>query len=296
MYLFVYGTLCKGERNHHYVKNEICISEQAFIRSKLYKGEFYYPFIVHHESEITFGELYKVDDDIEPLIDKLEGWHPDDPSPLFHKKLVQVQTPKVEVEAYTYFGSAQLNKEKEIRSGDWKVEGVINTQPVYYFAYGSCMDNARFKKAGVDHLFERIIGGAHLNHYEMLFSHHLTDGARADIGEAENGLVEGVLYEVNEEALDYLYMREGVYSYWYRPTVVTVKRNETTYRALTFTVITKNPNKAVPLHYAIEIHRGAARHLSKSYGEQIVNTFTQHLPVEGFIEYLEEWRNKGGPC
>ncbi|GGF09948.1 putative gamma-glutamylcyclotransferase YkqA [Halobacillus andaensis] len=293
MYLFVYGSLCKGERNHHYVTNETCLSEQAWVRAKLYKSESYYPFIVHDEAEITFGELYEINPKQEALIDRLEGYHPEDSNPLFKKEVIKVTTQQGEYEAYTYFGSERLKKEKEISSGDWKVERLLHSSPIYYFAYGSCMDNERFMKAGVDHLFEKIIGGAHLDHYELLFSHHLSDGARADIGEAQGQRVEGVLYEVNEEALDYLYRREGVYSFWYRPTVVQVQQGDSSYRALTFTVISKKPNRAVPLHYAIEIHRGATTHLSSSYGEQIVNMFSKQLPVEGFTEYLEEW-TKGG--
>ena len=54
--------------------------------------------------------------------------------------------------------------------------------PVYYFAYGSCMDNARFKQAGST-TFAEPVGGAVVEGYSTRFTLRRPDGSRADLVE-----------------------------------------------------------------------------------------------------------------
>ena len=74
---------------------------------------------------------------------------------------------------------------KEIESGCWKEYRLWQQKPAsfYYFAYGSCMDDARFKLAEVDHYFKQIIGGGALNGFTTRFTLVRPDGSRADMVE-----------------------------------------------------------------------------------------------------------------
>ncbi|QPC46560.1 gamma-glutamylcyclotransferase family protein [Mangrovibacillus cuniculi] len=135
----------------------------------------------------------------------------------------------------------------------------------YYFAYGSCMDHERFKLANVVHHFQNG-EKASLSEYDMRYTFMVHDGSRADIVESKGSEVEGVCYNVPKEAIDYLYVREGVNGGWYRPAIIQVKVNERLLWALTFLVISKVEESLPPNHYSSEIVRGAINYqLSDSY-------------------------------
>ncbi|MFC7320620.1 gamma-glutamylcyclotransferase [Halobacillus campisalis] len=294
MLVFVYGTLCRGESNHNVLKNSKLISEQAWVKAKMYKSPSYYPFIKEDEHSLVYGEIYDIKKGLLPAVDRLEGYREENPNSLFLRNTVKAYTEAGEYEVATYLGGDGFETEHFIEGGDWKVEQALKRDHLNYFAYGSCMDNERFIRAGVDHLFEEVKGRSVLENYQMMFTHHLEDGARADIGEAHGEQVEGVLYKINAEALNYLYYREGVYSSSYRPTVVYPYHNGEYERAITFTVITKEEEIAAPLHYAVEIYRGARQYLSPGYINNIVTKFTKKLPVQGFRDYMDGEKRKKG--
>lgn len=71
--VFVYGTLKKGFRNHHFLED--FKGEKAFAPGiDLHKGEAPFPYAKRGEST-AIGELYEIDDETFKMLDKLEG-HP----------------------------------------------------------------------------------------------------------------------------------------------------------------------------------------------------------------------------
>lgn len=186
-------------------QREVCLLQKRCLQLFFY-GEGY-----------IYGEVYEAD---ELCIHKLDQFFQG-----YHKQTVFVETDVGIKNALIYF----MNKDgfagfTKISSGDWKEHQMISKSknPIYYFAYGSCMDNARFQKAGVDHYFQDPVGRAVLKGYTTRFTLKRDDGSRADMLE-DGGTTEGVLYRIPYSALSYLYKREGVESLTYRPAFVDVK-------------------------------------------------------------------------
>ncbi|MGF7533374.1 gamma-glutamylcyclotransferase [Bacillus mexicanus] len=262
--LFVYGTLRKHDISHHLLVQSECINEQARTKGSLFavKGE---PAAVLEEDEgYIYGEVYEAD---ELCIHKLDQFYQG-----YDKQTVLIETDTGIKKALVYF----MNIEEcgdcpKISSGDWKEHQIISKSqhPIYYLAYGSCMDNARFLKAGVDHYFQDPVGRAVLNGYTTRFTLKREDGSRADMIE-DGGTTEGVLYRIPFSALSYLYKREGVESLTYRPAFVDVEAGGRRYPdCLTFLVLQKSAEIAPPQHYQIEIERGAEMYLSKGFAEKL---------------------------
>lgn len=101
------------------------------------------PTVVFNDEDegYIYGEVYEAD---ELCIHKLDQFFQG-----YHKQTVFVETDVGIKIALIYFmnkdGCAGFTK---ISSGDWKEHQMISKSknPIYYFAYGSCMDNARFQK------------------------------------------------------------------------------------------------------------------------------------------------------
>ncbi|UPG63982.1 gamma-glutamylcyclotransferase [Metabacillus endolithicus] len=152
-----------------------------------------------------------------------------------------------------------------INGGDWKRHLYTNKSKLLYFAYGSCMDNERFKLGKVDHLFKNIVGCGLATNFSLAYTVHFQDGSRADMIEADD-IVEGKVYEINQEALHYLYEREGVMANIYRPAFINVEINGVLHKnVLTFLVMNKKEEVAPPEHYSNEILRGAKGFVSSGY-------------------------------
>ncbi|MEC3651080.1 gamma-glutamylcyclotransferase [Bacillus subtilis] len=263
--LFVYGTLRKHEKNHHLLAQSACINEQARTKGSLFAAKEGPTVVFNDEDEgYIYGEVYEAD---ELCIHKLDQFFQG-----YHKQTVFVETDVGIKNALIYF----MNKDgfagfTKISSGDWKEHQMISKSknPIYYFAYGSCMDNARFQKAGVDHYFQDPVGRAVLKGYTTRFTLKRDDGSRADMLE-DGGTTEGVLYRIPYSALSYLYKREGVESLTYRPAFVDVEAGGRHYKdCLTFLVLQKEAEIAPPQHYQIEIERGAELYLSPEFTEKL---------------------------
>lgn len=162
--LFVYGTLRKHEKNHHLLAQSACINEQARTKGSLFAAKEGPTAVLNGEGYI-YGEVYEAD---ELCIHKLDQFFQG-----YHKQTVFVETDVGIKNALIYF----MNKDgfagfTKISSGDWKEHQMISKSknPIYYFAYGSCMDNARFQKAGVDHYFQDTVGRAVLKGYTTRFT------------------------------------------------------------------------------------------------------------------------------
>lgn len=267
MKIFVYGTLRKGESNASLLKSATRITEQAWTKGKLYDTGFGYPALKRTSSSKVYGELYEVSKRELERLDQLESYTKGSDDNLYERIEQKVFTDDGVYDAYVYVaGDSSLLKTK-MTNQDWKEYKLFASkkESVLYFAYGSCMDEERFKAAGVLHYFKKIVGKGVLPNYSLKFTHRSStdDLGRADIVEV-GGVVEGKVYEIPVEALNYLYRREGA-PFVYRPTFVTIKVNGYEKQALTFTVIKKLSEIAPPEDYAEEIIRGGKEILSDSY-------------------------------
>ncbi|KEP24956.1 MULTISPECIES: gamma-glutamylcyclotransferase [Bacillus] len=263
--LFVYGTLLKHEEHHEaYMKESSPLAKSAWINGRLYDTGAGYPACILAGKSTVYGELYEVTAETLNKLDALEEG--------YDKQEMDVMTdqgPKAAV-AYT-LSEQKASGLKEIESGSWKEYRLWQRKPLsfYYFAYGSCMDDARFKLAKVDHYFKRIVGGGALDRFTTRFTLVRPDGSRADMVE-DGGETEGVLYEVPFDAIRYLYKREGVYEGTYRPAFVDVKMGDQVYEdCLTFLVLQKSEEIAPPGHYRSEIEKGADLYLSEAFRKKI---------------------------
>ncbi|MCM3764403.1 gamma-glutamylcyclotransferase [Neobacillus niacini] len=267
-YVFVYGTLRRHERNHRLLQNAELVAEQAWTKGELFDTGLGYPALKQSETGTVYGELYEVSDHELALLDQLEGYKENAQDNLYERHKRTIYHDRGETEAYVY--TIASHNEGMLRTpipyGDWRVALFEKEQGnVLYYAYGSCLDDERFKLAGADHFFQQVVGCGVLDGYTLRFTKWMADGGRADIVE-EGGVVEGKVYDVPRECLTYLYRREGVRSKLYRPALVDVSVNgETLKNVLTFIVVEKDPETAPPDHYHEEIVRGGTGFLSDAY-------------------------------
>jgi gamma-glutamylcyclotransferase (GGCT)/AIG2-like uncharacterized protein YtfP/cation transport regulator ChaC len=272
-YVFVYGTLRRHGRNHYLLKEAELVAEQAWTEGKLFDTGLGYPALQQSSCDVVYGELYLVTEKQLGRLDELEGYCVTGQDNLYvrKKQLISYDTGKTEAFVYTIAKHNNHMLISPIMSGDWKEYNLDlrKKDPILYFAYGSCMDHARFKLAKVDHYFQKVTGTGFLHGYTLRYSVKRADGGRADIVE-EGGLVEGKVYEIPHDCVSYLYRREGVGSSLYRPTFVDLFINGTLYKdVLTFTVVSKVAETAPPEHYSEEIIRGGTGFLSEAYLEEL---------------------------
>ncbi|MDZ5474494.1 gamma-glutamylcyclotransferase [Bacillus sp. 31A1R] len=269
--VFVYGTLRKNERNHHLLKDCKCMAEQAWIYGTLYDTYNNYPTMTLHENDKVYGEIYEVSKSQLNQLDLLEDYVPGRKNNLYERVFRKVYTDIGEEEVFVYICNRPELLQEEVPYGDWKLYRMLKNphQTVSYLAYGSCMDDDRFKLAKVDHYFNKVIGVGVLQGYSMKYLYSAQDGGRADILE-DGGETEGILYELPFEAISYLFKREGFYSKCYRPTFVTVKADGKLHEdVLTFHVYEKKEESAPPIHYATEILRGSKGRVSEGYFKKL---------------------------
>jgi gamma-glutamylcyclotransferase (GGCT)/AIG2-like uncharacterized protein YtfP len=274
-FVFVYGTLRRHERNYYLLKEAELVAEQAWTEGKLFDTGFGYPALQDSNSDVVYGELYLVTEGQLYRLDELEGYSVEGQDNLYNRKkqLISHDTGKTEAFVYTIAKHNNHMLKTPIESGDWKEYNLHlrKQDPILYFAYGSCMDHARFKLAKVDQYFQKVTGTGILHGYTLRYSVKRADGGRADIVE-EGGIVEGKVYEIPPECVTYLYRREGVGSCLYRPTFVDLFINGALYKdVLTFTVVSKEAETAPPDHYSEEIIRGGTGFLSEAYLEKLKN-------------------------
>lgn len=267
-YVFVYGTLRKHESNHHLLKDTTPVALQAWTKGSLFDTGAGYPALKESNKDIVYGELYLVSDEQLRSLDQLEDYFGSGKNNLYDriKQWIFHDTGKIEAYVYVISPKNENSLKAPIKSGDWRIYHFSQIQkPILYYAYGSCMDNERFKLANVDHFFQIVKGRGTLKGYTLRFTRELSDGGRADIVE-EGGLVEGKVYEIPNDCLPYLYRREGVDSKCYRPALVDVQIKGKVFEdVLTFIVVNKDKETAPPDHYIKEIIRGGTGFLSDDY-------------------------------
>lgn len=241
---FVFGK----QQSYFTCTKENLLFEQASIQGEGYFHDGRYSIVLNGPDRV-YGELHAGED---RPIDSIE---------------VRVKTDEGEILAWiSQDDILEKAKGTKLKLGNAAVHNyLLENSTYYYFAYGSCMDHERFKLANVVHHFqdgER----ANLAGYEMKYTFMVHDGSRADIVESRLSKMEGVCYKVPKEAIDYLYIREGVNGGWYRPAIIEVKQKDRFVWALTFIVIVKEEESLPPEHYSSEIVRGAQNYqLSNDY-------------------------------
>jgi len=113
--VFVYGTLLRGEKNHHVLRSSPCLgvgrTEPAYTLVSL--GSI--PAMTRGGTTSVTGEIFEVTDEVLADLDRLEG-HPD-----WYKRTTVRLTDGSFVEAYLMAPSAVEGK-PVIASGDWRGE------------------------------------------------------------------------------------------------------------------------------------------------------------------------------
>lgn len=275
-YVFVYGTLRKNERNHYLLKGSTLIAGQACTKGELFDTGASYPAMKESTTKMVYGELYLVSEEQLRVLDRLEGYDPERQHNLFDRKKQFIFHDSGKKMAYLYIISGENEKMLtiQIKSGDWKLYKFLKQNRSFlYFAYGSCMDDLRFKTQKVNHYFQNVKGRGILNGYNLWYTRKASDGGRADIVEI-GGTVEGKVYELSQECLPYLFKREGVGSGCYRPAFIDITLEGKEIKdVLTFTVVNKEKETLPPAHYMEEIIRGANGFLSVTY----ISELKEHL-------------------
>ncbi|MCI3918760.1 gamma-glutamylcyclotransferase [Paenibacillus sp. TRM 82003] len=311
--VFVYGTLLRGESNNSLLRQARLCSEQAKVRGALLDTGDGYPALVLErfaaeqavpESEAAadgapfdrtnlgdwvYGELYAVDEATLAALDELEDYFgPGDARNLYDRERVKVTSDTEVQEAWTYtFGLGRTAGLRSIPLGDWRVDRRLRELSfgegsLLYFAYASCMDDRRFLAQGAAAWFRDEAGRGSLAGYRLRFTCKRPDGGRADLLE-EGGVAEGKLYRVGQNAIDYLWQREGVEAGAYRPVIVRVREAAGgAVEALTFFVREKEEETAPPPIYMEEILRGAKPVVSAAYYKELERLAEQWLP--GWLE------------
>ena len=62
-YVFVYGTLRRGERNHYLLKNAKLLYEQAWTFGQLFDTPYHFPVLYESPNNKIYGELYEITED-----------------------------------------------------------------------------------------------------------------------------------------------------------------------------------------------------------------------------------------
>jgi len=117
MYLFVYGTLIKGESNHKTLGNSKLIGD-AFTKGTLFDIGNYPALIPDGDNDIK-GEIYEVDSDTLIQCDLLEGYDVDNPNSLYIRKIIDVKINNKMIRSYIYYSNFDLSNYSEITSGDY---------------------------------------------------------------------------------------------------------------------------------------------------------------------------------
>lgn len=279
--VFVYGTLLSHQPNHRYLRRATCLAHQAWTTGKMVDVGTY-PALIPHPFYRVYGELYAIKNYQLERLDILEAYYGKGAENHYERIRQTVFTDKGSQEAWIYvYPKYREWKYPHFGWGDWRVYRELTKPEILYFAYGSCMDKKRMEEQGVAHLFTDIVGRGVLPGYSLHYTHCSGDGGRADLLEI-GGYAEGKVYRIGQEALLYLYDREGAREGGgtYRPAFVDVRCNGKIRTMLTFLVTEKDEETAPPAHYFEEIYRGALGILRKKYIEKLVRQYRELIKIK----------------
>lgn len=118
--LFVYGTLRKGEKNHYLIRKAECIEQNVYIFGAMYDTGEGYPALLLDNNKKVLGELYRIDEEMLRIVDRLEGYRPERKENLYERISIQVFAEGREYEALVYVAGASMNGLTDcIQNGDW---------------------------------------------------------------------------------------------------------------------------------------------------------------------------------
>jgi gamma-glutamylcyclotransferase (GGCT)/AIG2-like uncharacterized protein YtfP len=146
--VFVYGSLRSHEGNHRLLSSSELVNKQCSTSGRLYDTGYGFPAMIQTSGERVNGELYRVTPDILKRLDALEGYYGEGRNNHYDRVLQTITTDKGHIEAYVYvYPEDKVNGMEYIEFGDWKFYRLQKCDSgIMYFAYGSCMDDERFKE------------------------------------------------------------------------------------------------------------------------------------------------------
>ena len=125
MYVFVYGTLRKGDCRFGVLKECECIAEEAYLDEFFMVSLGGFPGILPGKGRVR-GEVYDVNEETLSILDGIEGYREDDPkNSLYTRQVVQTFLANGEKvgDCFTYiFNASRSSRERKfnvIESGDW---------------------------------------------------------------------------------------------------------------------------------------------------------------------------------
>jgi len=277
-FVFVYGSLRVHEGNHRLLASSELVCKQCSTDGRLYDTGYGFPAMIQSRGERVYGEMYRVTPEILKRLDALEGYYGEGRNNHYERVVQTIYTDMGNEEAYVYvYPESKANGLEYIKFGDWKFYRIQkHDEDIIYFAYGSCMDNERFKLRNKDHLFQDIIGRGVIEGYSLKFTRKASDGGKADMVEI-GGVVEGKVYRVGHKALEYLLEREGALNYIYRPAFIDIRVGDKVVKdVLTFLVIDNAKEEvAPPEKYLEEIRRGGKTVWSVEFEKQFEEEIEQ---------------------
>jgi gamma-glutamylcyclotransferase (GGCT)/AIG2-like uncharacterized protein YtfP len=281
--VFVYGSLRRHEGNHRVLGNSEKTAMQASARGRLYDTGDGFPAMALIGEGRVYGELYSVTPHILKRLDTFEGYYGAGPNNHYERVVQTITTDTGEMDAYVYIYSVhKVASLTRIEFGDWTVHRLLQrVGELNYFSYASCMDDERFKLAGKEQLFRNVLGRGVLTGYDMKFLRKSIDNTgKADLVEV-GGEVEGKVYRIGGEALEYLLVREGVRANAYRPAFVDVRvGGRLRKNVLTFLAVGKQKKEVAPSDkYLEEIRRGGRTVWSTEYERRFEEKIRTVFPV-----------------
>lgn len=143
------------------------------------------------------------------------------------------------------------------------------------------MDDARLREHAVDHLFRDVVGRGTLYDYRLAFTHQVGDYAYADIVPDPGKWIEGKVYRLSPQAVDYLDVREGRGTAYNRVWLEVEVNGRKLSPVLSYTVIDKcDPELPPPDRYIVEILRGATGTVSSRYMERLRRQLKQRFQID----------------
>lgn len=134
-YLFVYGSLMKGEKASCILENCKYCGKYILRDYAMYNlGE--YPGIVPQKGENVLGEVYRISESIIPQLDRYEV-----EGSLYIRKTVAVSKSDKQIYAMSYIYNHDIIKNNELLREGWNPK---KSDYVWYAGYGSNLSNERF--------------------------------------------------------------------------------------------------------------------------------------------------------
>lgn len=120
MKLFVYGTLLRGESNHHVIEGATLLFEGIRIQAKMYDTNNGYPAIELDNGATIVGEVYEIHEHhMWSSLDALEGYTGNPLTDMYSKEIVKVETNEGLIEVTVYTICDVSMKSVLIPSGNW---------------------------------------------------------------------------------------------------------------------------------------------------------------------------------